>query len=60
MNALVWLLIFYSSSGVFTVDNINTQPNCEALATVISADVQALSGLNPPHRCIAVRKRLTP
>jgi len=60
MNAIVWLLIFYSSNGALTVDNINTQANCEALAAVVSADVYALNGTNPPHRCVAVRKRMTP
>jgi hypothetical protein len=54
---IVWVLIFYISGGPLVIDNIRAQANCEALATTISADVNALTGTNPPHRCIAVQKR---
>lgn len=54
---VVWVLIFYVSGGSFIIDNIRTEVNCEALATVITADVHALNGTNPPHRCISVQKR---
>ena len=54
---IVWILIFYGSTGPLVIDNIRAQANCEALAQVILADVMALNGQQPPHRCVAVQKR---
>jgi hypothetical protein len=53
----VWVLIFYISGGPLVIDNIRTQPACEAAAATIIADVFALNGTLPPHRCISVLKR---
>jgi hypothetical protein len=57
MSAVVWVLIFYGVGGFFVVDNIRTQAVCEALATVVTADVKATTGYTRPHRCISVAKR---
>jgi hypothetical protein len=54
---LVWVLIFYVAGGAVVIDNIRTQAACETLAGVMTADVRALNGLEPPHRCVSVLKR---
>jgi hypothetical protein len=54
---MVWVLIFYGVNGFFVVDNIRTQAVCEALATVVTADVKAATSYTRPHRCIQVAKR---
>ena len=53
---VVWVLIFYGLNGAVVVDNMKTRAVCEAVASVITADVLAAGGSNRPHRCINVRK----
>jgi hypothetical protein len=53
---IAWVLIFYGLNGFVVVDNIKTQAVCEALASVITADVKQATGFTRPHRCINVRK----
>lgn len=53
---IAWVLIFYGVNGFMVVDNIKTREVCEALASVITADVKASTGNTRPHRCINVRK----